>query len=64
MATLDDAARLALALPEVSEGERYGMRTWSVASKPFAWERPFSKADLRAASCAPTAVATAHLTGP
>jgi hypothetical protein len=47
MATIEDAARLALALPEVTEGERYGNRTWSVAGKGFAWERPFSKADLR-----------------
>ncbi|HEX2248432.1 MAG TPA: MmcQ/YjbR family DNA-binding protein [Arthrobacter sp.] len=47
MATLDDVARLALELPEVTEGERYGHRTWSVAGKAFAWERPFSKADLK-----------------
>ena len=47
MMTLDDAARLALALPEVTEADRRGSRTWSVAGKTFAWERPFSKADIR-----------------
>ncbi|MCA1602058.1 MAG: hypothetical protein LC776_10590 [Acidobacteria bacterium] len=47
MTTLDDAAQMALELPEVTEGERYGHRTWFVAGKGFAWERPFSKADLR-----------------
>src|SRR5579862_5235222 len=47
MATIDDAAELALRLPDVTEGERRGSRTWFVARKAFAWERPFSKADLR-----------------
>jgi len=47
MMTVDDAARLVLALPEVSEGARYGNRTWYIDGKGFAWERPFSKADLK-----------------
>jgi hypothetical protein len=47
MATLDDVAQIAARLPEVTEGERRGSRSWSVAGKVFAWERAFSKADIK-----------------
>jgi hypothetical protein len=47
MVTLDDVATIAAGLPEVTEDVRYGNRTWFVRGKAFAWERPFSKADVR-----------------
>ncbi len=47
VAGFEDVAAAALELPEVSEAERRGNRTWFVAGKAFAWERPFSQADLR-----------------
>jgi hypothetical protein len=47
MMSVDEVARMALALPEVIEGERHGTRTWFVGGKGFAWERPFSKADIK-----------------
>jgi hypothetical protein len=45
--TVDDVARMAMELPEVTVGERWGNRTWMVAGKGFVWERPFSKADIK-----------------
>jgi len=45
--TLAEVARMVSELPEVTEGERFGNRTWFVGKKGFAWERPFSKADIR-----------------
>jgi hypothetical protein len=47
MAGIEVAARVALGLPEVTEGQRGEARTWLVAGKAFAWVRPFSKADIR-----------------
>jgi hypothetical protein len=47
MLTVDEVARMASELPDVTEGQRHGNRTWSVAGKAFAWERPFSKADIK-----------------
>jgi hypothetical protein len=50
---LDDVAAMALELGEVTEGVRHGNRTWSVNGKAFAWERPFSKADIKCFGAAP-----------
>jgi hypothetical protein len=47
MVTIEEAAEIASGLPEVTVGERYGNRTWLVGGKGFAWERPFSKADIK-----------------
>jgi hypothetical protein len=47
MASIEDVAKLAKGLPEVTEGERHGNLSWSVAGKVFAWERQFSKADVK-----------------
>ena len=53
MVSLDDVGRAAANLPEVVEADRRGSRIWSVAGKVFAWERPFSKADLKRFGDAP-----------
>jgi hypothetical protein len=38
---------MCLGYPAVVEGDRYGHRSWSVGKKAMAWERDFSKADLK-----------------
>ena len=45
--SLDDVSQMAKALPDVEEGERRGTLAWSVGGKVFAWERNFSKADIK-----------------
>jgi hypothetical protein len=47
MVTIDEVALLAEELPEATSGEQRGNRSWSVRGKAFAWERPFSKADIK-----------------
>ena len=47
MATLEDVAQFAAELPDATAGERHGNLTWFVAGKAFAWDRPFSKADIK-----------------
>lgn len=38
---------MARAFPGVTEGVRYGHRTWVIGKKVIAWERAFSKADIK-----------------
>jgi hypothetical protein len=53
MVSLDEAARMVMELPGVEEGERHGNRSWSVGGKTFAWQRSFSKADIKRFGDAP-----------
>ena len=48
MATWDDVSRIALALPETSEGRSREQRQWRVRDKGFVWERPLRRSDLEA----------------
>ena len=48
MATWDDVARIALALPDTTEEPAWGNRHWKVRGKGFVWERPLRKSDLKA----------------
>jgi hypothetical protein len=46
MTSLDDVARVCLALPEATEISSRGARQWRVRDKLFVWERPLRRADL------------------
>ena len=48
MAGWDDVRRLALALPETTEGAFGGTRGWRVKDKGMVWERPLRRTDLEA----------------
>jgi hypothetical protein len=48
MATWADVSRIALALPQTSEGTSWGNRSWKVKDKSFAFERPLRATDLEA----------------
>jgi hypothetical protein len=47
MLTLDEIGQLTLGFPDVTEVERRGNRAWNLRNKCFAWERPFTKADIK-----------------
>jgi hypothetical protein len=46
MATWDDVAAIALALPEVAEEQSHGWRAWKVRKKLFVWERPLRAKEI------------------
>jgi hypothetical protein len=48
MATWEDVGRIALALPETTEGVSRELRHWRVKDKGFVWERPLRRGDLEA----------------
>ena|SRR5512132_315045 len=48
VASWDDVRRIALALPETSEGVSRDLRRWEVKDKGFVWERPLRRSDLEA----------------
>jgi hypothetical protein len=46
MATWDEVATIALALPEVAEEPSHGWRAWKVRKKLFVWERPLRAKEI------------------
>ena len=53
MVTIEAVEAMVAALPDAGEGTSYGNRCWTVATKTFAWIRPFSKADVKRFGDAP-----------
>ena len=57
MTSLDDVARVCLALPQTSEVASRGARQWRVLDKLFIWERPLRRRDLEElGDAAPTGI--------
>ena len=48
MASWEDVAAVAGALPEGGESTSYGNRDWKVRKKTFAWDRPLRKGEIEA----------------
>ncbi len=48
VATWEDVRRIALELPETSEGVSRDLRRWLVKDKGFVWERPLRRSDYEA----------------
>jgi hypothetical protein len=46
MATWDDVRRIALSLPQTSEGPHFRTTSWKVKDKAFIWVRPLSDRDI------------------
>jgi hypothetical protein len=47
MASWDDVAAIALALPEVANESSYGRPAWKVRGKLVAWNRPLTKVEIK-----------------
>jgi hypothetical protein len=47
MMKLDAVATFVSGLPDVVVGTKWGNHTWMVGTRVFAWQRAFSKADLK-----------------
>src|ERR1044071_9242592 len=45
--TFADVDTFAMSLPGVTVATKWGHRTWMVGDRGFAWQRPFSRADLK-----------------
>ena len=47
MATIGDVEQIIATLPAVEEGSKWGNHSWMVGGKVFAWQREYSKADVK-----------------
>jgi hypothetical protein len=47
VATIADVEQVIATLPSVEVGTKWGNHSWMVGGKVFAWERAYSKADIK-----------------